>query len=86
LNLELILSFGHIWCRIEFHQLSNAWYVEINPKECFHQPALKEFLADILFSFNDAYPNESIVFVTEAEWFKGQFDYNRFAGELVLNE
>ncbi|WP_158799874.1 hypothetical protein [Pedobacter sp. L105] len=67
---ELILSFSHIWCRIEFHQLSDAWYVEINPEECFHEPALKEFLADILFSFNDVYPNESIVFVTGADWFK----------------
>lgn len=79
---ELVLSFEHIWCRVEFHQLSDAWYVEINPEECFHEPVLKEFLADILFSFNDEYPNESIVFVTGANWFKQE---SMVVGNLLEN-
>lgn len=69
---ELVLIYPKIICKYEFHLPADSYTVEINPAHIFNEVAFKESLADIMFSFYDRFPNESIGFLTEDEGMKIQ--------------
>jgi hypothetical protein len=66
---SLVSIFDSIICRYEFHKSSNAHYIEINPSEQFNNISLQEAMAELMYSFYDVYPNESLVFLTESDGF-----------------
>lgn len=64
---KLVMNFKNVLCRYEFHSQSDAHYVEINPSEQYNENSIRESMADIMYSFYDIFPNESLVFLTETD-------------------
>ncbi len=67
---ELVLNHNQILCRYEFHSLSDAHFIEINPSGKFNEIIFKEYMMEILSSFYNLFPNESLVFITEKDGFE----------------
>lgn len=65
--MKLVTDFKNILCRYEFHSQSDAHYVEVNPSEQYNNDEIRLVLAEIMYDFYDVYPNESLVFITEAD-------------------
>lgn len=65
INLTVILK--GVLCKYGFDDLSHTHFVEVSPREKFNDPLVKEALAVMMFSFYDAYPRESIVFVSKGD-------------------
>lgn len=62
---KLVHTFKNVLCRYEFDSRSDAHYVEITPSEQYEEDAIRLKLAEIMYSFYDLFPTESLVFLTE---------------------
>lgn len=57
--------FNKILCRYEYDSMSDAHYIQIIPNSQFTTEDLREEMANLMYEFYDAFPLESLVFLTE---------------------
>ena len=64
---QLTQKFVKIRCAYEFHNPSDAHYVEITPEAEFNKDVFQLDVADILVGFYEMFPGESLVFLTDSD-------------------
>ncbi len=64
---KLTQKFVKIKCAYEFHNPSDAHYVEVIPELEFNREMLQLEVADILIDFYEQFPGESLVFLTDSD-------------------
>jgi hypothetical protein len=67
---KLANKFTQVQCSYEFHNLSDAHYVEINPFKEFDKIQLQEHMIAMLTEFYQIFPGESLVFLNEGDGVK----------------
>lgn len=75
---DLTTTFDNIRCSYRYDQFSETHYIEIMPSAFFRSSnELSLFRADIFDDFDSAYPNQSIVFISEESLTKiGKSEYS----------
>jgi len=64
--IEMVEAFEDIQCRYRFDAPSSTHYIEILPIKIFDESTdLQCFQADIYDEFDEKYPKESLVFISE---------------------
>jgi hypothetical protein len=65
--IKLTKKFVQIQCSYEFHNMTDAHYVEISPASEYDKDELKYSLALLLGDFYELFPGESLIFLTEGD-------------------
>lgn len=73
--LKLKASHSGLSAKYGFDNLSQVHFVEIGPGDKINDVVIKEALAEMMFSFYGAFPEESIVFLSHSERIKARYPY-----------
>jgi len=63
---DIVRSFDNVSCAYQFDSVCDTHYIKILPTEIFEDSDdLAILQADIIDAFNNSYPNQSIIFITD---------------------
>jgi hypothetical protein len=71
--IKLNARHNDLSCKYGFDSLSHVHFVEIGPEDKINDHAVKETLAEMMFSFYGTYPEESVVFLSTSERIQARY-------------